>query len=152
MIVFCVVLLFADSCFFFISFLAMVIADLYKLSIKSSKSHLYFRTILDKPYLQKNESNPKLFEAVINYPTHVDVMIQSFPRPECSWTDTNGGKLAIIKVAEIRADVFAVSSTIMLQKESQFGLYGIRARNLYGSIDIKINLVCKSGFISFLYI
>ncbi|VDI12913.1 Hypothetical predicted protein [Mytilus galloprovincialis] len=100
-------------------------------------------TVRYKPYLQKNESNPKLFEAVINYPTHVDVMIQSFPRPECSWTDTNGGKLAIIKVAEIRADVFAVSSTIMLQKESQFGLYGIRARNLYGSIDIKINLVSR---------
>lgn len=78
-------------------------------------------------------------------------MIQSFPRPNCAWTTTNDGKLANIKVTEIKRDVFAVSSTIMLQRESQFGLYGIRARNLYGSLDIKINLVCKSCFnISFL--
>ncbi|XP_063427339.1 B-cell receptor CD22-like [Mytilus trossulus] len=98
-------------------------------------------TVRYKPYLQDFESHPQSFEAVINHPTPVEIMIQSFPRPKCAWTRNNGGKLASIKVTEIRPDVFAISSTVMLQKESQFGMYEIRARNPYGSLDIKINLV-----------
>ncbi|CAC5405670.1 TTN [Mytilus coruscus] len=100
-------------------------------------------TVKYKPYLQKNESDSQSFEAVINHPTPVEVLIQSFPRPDCAWTKTKGGKLANIKVTPIRRDVFAVSSTIMLQKESQFGLYWMRARNPYGILDIKINLVSR---------
>lgn len=99
--------------------------------------------LLDMPTVAGNFTNYK-YEAELGQPIKITLIIDSFQKPDISWTVSAGGKLGYWTVNAKTDHLYSVSTTILPEEESHLGEYEMRIRNDVGTIDVIIELVCKN--------
>ncbi|XP_076114605.1 neural cell adhesion molecule 1-like isoform X1 [Mytilus galloprovincialis] len=92
------------------------------------------------PTVAGNFTNYK-YEAELGQPIKITLIIDSFQKPDISWTVPAGGKLGYWTVSAKTDHLYSVSTTILPEEESHLGEYEMRIRNDVGSIDVIIELV-----------
>lgn len=103
----------------------------------------YKLNFTDKPSIAENFTDCKL-EAELGTPTHIQMVVNSFPEPEVSWIVSAGGKLGYWTVKNNGDRSYLIKTTILPKEDIHIGEYKIRIRNEVGSTDVIIHLVCMS--------